>query len=273
MISDPNILAAVMEQIDGALGATDRRPVVIGLCGAQGSGKTTLAGDVLATCAAQGLRCAQLSIDDLYLTRRERAELARRVNPLLATRGVPGTHDVALGRAVLASLDRGEACRLPRFDKARDDRASAEDWETAPARCEVLVFEGWCVGARAQDPASLADPVNALEREEDADATWRGYANTALAGVYAELFDRLDRLVLLAAPDFSVVAQWRQQQEQDLAARSPAASQVMDAASIERFVRHYERLTRHILIEMPGRADLVVRLDRRRHPIAITSRW
>ncbi|HUD31054.1 MAG TPA: kinase [Novosphingobium sp.] len=259
-----------MEQVDAALDGSCRRPVVIGLCGAQGSGKTTLAGEVLEACRARGLRCAGLSIDDIYLTRAARQELARRVHPLFATRGVPGTHDVELGLSIVASLERGEAAPLPRFDKGEDDRVPRISWPSAPAKCEVLLLEGWCVGARPQADWALGEPVNELERTEDADATWRIYANAALAGAYARLFARFDRLVLLAAPDFSVVERWRAQQEAELALRG--GPHVLDAAAIGRFVSHYERLTCHILNEMPDRADLVVQLDAERRPLAITPR-
>ncbi|MFC3212747.1 hypothetical protein [Novosphingobium panipatense] len=114
-------------------------------------------------------------------------------------------------------------------------------------------------------PAQLAAPLNALEREEDAQAIWRGHVNAALAGPYADMFARIDRLVLLAAPDFKVVRDWRGQQEQDLRERigrgEAEGSRVMDDAALDRFVQFYERLTRHALREMPARADLVLHLD------------
>ena len=265
-------MAAVMEQVCGALAMTARRPVVIGLCGAQGSGKSTLATAVESACASAGISAATLSLDDLYLTRAQRQALAIEVHPLLDTRGVPGTHDVPLGMAILDGLQRWGPVPLPRFDKARDDRIAAGEWPLSPPSCQVLLFEGWCVGARAQGAEQLATPVNALEAAEDPDAIWRTYANDALAGEYQALFARLDRLVLLAAPDFAVVQGWRLQQERELAARQPAGEHIMDEARIARFIAHYERLTRHILAEMPGRADLVVRLDGQRRAVAIEAR-
>lgn len=262
---------AVMTQVTDALGSVARRPVVIGISGSQGSGKSTLAAAVEVACAAQGLSCGILSIDDLYLTRAEREGLAARVHPLLATRGVPGTHDVALGLAVLHALSHGKAVALPRFDKARDDRAPRESWPMAPAPCEVLLLEGWCVGARAQDAVDLVEPVNALECVEDADGTWRGFANAALSGVYQSLFSRIDRLVLLAAPGFEVVKGWRLEQERELAASRSEEPGVMDEAGVARFIAYYERLTRYILREMPSRADVVVQLDANRRPVSIFS--
>lgn len=247
-----------------------RAPLVVGICGPQGSGKSTLAALVRRLLAARGLKVATLSIDDLYLTKAERARLAREVHPLLATRGVPGTHDPALGLAVLQALGRPETTALPRFDKAADDRAPETSWPRVEGPVDVVLLEGWCVGARPQPAARLAAPVNALERDEDPDGAWRGFANAALAGPYAPLFARVDRLVLLTAPDFAVVRAWRGQQEARLRARLAAEGRdpalAMDDAALDRFVAHYERLTRWIAEDLPGVTDVVVKLDERRWP-------
>jgi D-glycerate 3-kinase len=259
---DAAVLAAVMALVNAL---PERRPLVLGLCGAQGSGKSTLAAAVVDAARARGLAAATLSLDDLYLTRAERAVLAREVHPLLATRGVPGTHDVGLGLDLLARIDAGETVRLPRFDKAADDRAPEAEWTTVPGPLDLLVFEGWCLGAVAEDASALVDPVNALEASEDADARWRRWVNAQLAGAYAGLFARIDAIVLLAAPGFEVVFDWRLEQE-----RSGAGA--MDAPQVARFIQHYERLTRHVLAEMPGRADLLIRMDRDRTPIKIVNR-
>lgn len=233
---------------------TDAPPLVLGLCGAQGSGKSTVA----ARLAARFDRSAVLGLDDIYLTRAERRHLANTVHPLLATRGVPGTHDVALGMRTIAQIRRGLPTPLPQFAKARDDREPASAWPTAPARCDLLIFEGWCVGAAPQP--ELAAPVNALERDEDADGVWRRYVNAALATDYRALFASLDALVLLMPPDWSTVLRWRTEQEDALRRRGGAGVGVMDAPQLARFVGHYERVTRHIWAEMPARADLCLRL-------------
>lgn len=234
---------------------------VLGISGAQGSGKSTLVAELGQRLGAEGLKVATLSLDDLYRTKAERQALAREVHPLLATRGVPGTHDVALGLTTIDALARGEAARLPRFDKGRDDRAPESGWPLAPAGTQALLFEGWCLGAAPQGQADLAQPVNALEASEDPQAIWRRHANTALAQDYPALWARIDRLVFLAAPDWTVVAEWREQQEAELRTRSPGA---MSPEQVTRFIAHYERLTRWMLAELPGRADLTLWLDRQR---------
>lgn len=265
-------LAAVEAAVRGAMGKSARRPFVLGICGAQGSGKSTLSEALADRMRARGVVTAVLSIDDLYRTRAERAALAREVHPLFAVRGVPGTHDVALGLDILAALDAGRAAALPRFDKARDDRAPAEAWESAAGETALLILEGWCVGARPEAEAALVEPINDLEHDEDADGRWRRAVNAALAGDYQALFARLDLLVLLAAPGFEAVRDWRVEQEHGLArVAGKSAEGVMSDAEVERFIRFYERLTRHILSEMPDRADLVIRLARDRAPLSITS--
>ena len=246
--------------------------VLVGLSGAQGSGKSTAAAALVEVLAREDLPATALSIDDFYLPRAARAELARTVHPLLATRGVPGTHDVELAQATIDSLAGDEPVLLPSFDKGIDDRRPRREWRQVTGPLRVVILEGWCVGARPQSQAQLATPINALERDEDADGTWRAHVNAALSGPYRPLFDRLSPLVLLEAPSFEVVHGWRAEQERKLRQRLESAgadtSRVMDDAGIARFIAHYERVTRHILAEMPHRADHVIRLSTSR-----TARW
>jgi D-glycerate 3-kinase len=234
-------------------------PLIVGLSGSQGSGKSTLCRMLEAILReAHGLHAATLSLDDLYLTKAERQDLARTVHPLFATRGVPGTHDVALGRAVLDAVRarQPDLC-LPRFDKARDDRAPETQWPVIAAPLEVLLFEGWCMGARPQAEADLVQPVNQLEAEEDPEGLWRRHVNTQLAGPYRALFDAPDVTIMLAAPGFEAVLGWRQLQEAKLRERTGLG---MSEAQVVRFVMHYERITRHLLVDLPGRADCVITL-------------
>jgi D-glycerate 3-kinase len=260
-------LAAVCRPLAEAAAAAQARrgrTAIVALCGSQGSGKTTIAAVTRRLLEDRGLKTAVLSLDDLYLSHEARARLAREVHPLLATRGPPGTHDVELGLQTLSALTRTRAIRLPRFDKARDDPAPSRARPVFEGPADVVLFEGWCVGARAQPREALKAPLNALERDEDPDGRWRGFVNTALAAAYPTIFERHDLLALLAAPGFEVVASWRAEQEAKLRARTGRG---MGEAEIVRFVAHYERLTRWILEEMPPRADLVFRLAPDRTPL------
>lgn len=238
-----------------AAAATGKTAFVVGINGAQGSGKSTLCGFLEGILAVDfGLRAVTLSLDDVYRTHAERLALARDVHPLLVTRGVPGTHDIDLARRTLAALGRVGTVAVPRFDKQRDDRVPQQQWPLVVAPVDIVLFEGWCVGASPQPASALATPVNRLEAEEDADCRWRTHVNAALAGEYAALFDTIDLLVMLRAPGFENVRGWRGLQEQK-------AGGAMGAAALDRFIAHYERLTRHMLETIPAKADIVVSID------------
>lgn len=240
--------------------AQSRRTLIVGISGCQGSGKSTLA-ELLVLLLKQmmGLRCINLSIDDFYHTHAHRQELARTVHPLLATRGVPGTHDVALAIATLKALSSEGEVAIPRFNKGIDDRAPQESWPHLLAPVDVVVLEGWCLSVGPQSEEELVAPINELEANEDAEGRWRRYVNTQLLGPYKEFYDMVDFLVFLKAPDFAKVYEWRQRQEDKLAARvrGEDAKRVMNPAQLKRFIQHYERLTRHGLNTLPERADVV----------------
>ena len=253
--------AILADAIEKAMNERGSWPLVVGLCGPQGSGKSTLA----AALENRFPGAVTLSLDDLYLTRAERERLAGEVHPLLVTRGVPGTHDIGLGLDTLAALDRGEPVRLPRFDKARDDRVDSAHWPPAPERCQLVIFEGWCVGASPQPDDALIAPINRLECERDPDGSWRGYVNAALAGPYAALFSRIGFLAFLRAPAWEQVFAWRLEQEEALRRVRPDGERLMEETELRTFISHFERLTRWMLGEMPRRADLTLQLaaDRR----------
>lgn len=241
------------------------RPLIVGINGSQGSGKTTLCRFLEALLLEHNQRAVTISLDDIYLTSTERAALAKECHPLFATRGVPGTHEVALGQAILDSLVDGLPIELPRFDKASDDRA-AEPTEVL-SRNDVILLEGWCVGAKPQPEAALVAPINRLEAEEDASGKWRREVNRRLATDYADFFDRIDVLVMLEVGSFDMVRAHRKRQEQRLAARRPDGTAVMDDAALDRFLMHYERLTRWMLEEMPARADIRIPIGEDQRPL------
>lgn len=247
-----------------------RRPLLIGVNGSQGSGKSTMTA-FLAELLRQdfGLTTEVLSLDDLYLTRTERQHLAAAVHPLLATRGVPGTHDLALGLRVIRTALGGEGMmRLPRFDKSIDDRAREDLWPEVRAPLDILLFEGWCIAAEPVPAADLLQPLNPLEADEDSDGRWRSYVNAQLAGPYRALFDSLDLGIMLRAPDFDQVVSWRLKQEHKLIARTGRG---MDDAAVRRFVMHYERITRRMLAKPPARMDVIFDLDRDQVPVRATG--
>ncbi|MCO4757824.1 MAG: hypothetical protein KC477_07360 [Oceanospirillaceae bacterium] len=249
-------------------------PLVVGINGAQGAGKSTLF-NLLEVILTEGfnLKVVGFSIDDLYRTHAEREQLGEDIHPLLATRGVPGTHDVQLGIDILESLCSGDDSRvtkIPVFDKSIDDRCSSEVWQEWFGPADVIVLEGWCVGATPQTDEALSSAINELELHEDQDAEWRRYVNTQLQAEYASLYEMMDVLLMLKVPSMDAVFEWRSLQEKKLAERvkyiydtqQPTDHlRIMDEGQIKRFIQHYERLTRHMLDEMPGRADVTLLLN------------
>lgn len=237
---------------------------VFGITGLQGTGKSTLSAQVAALAEARGLRAVVLSIDDLYLDQPERQRLGREVHPLLATRGAPGSHDLALGRATFDALRAGRA-RLPAFDKISDRRLPESDWARIDGVPDLVLFEGWFHKVPPQAEAALVAPINALERDDDPDGTWRRWCNAVLAG-YAPLWAELGALLFLQGPGFEQVPEWRGQQERTLAAANPGR-RTMTQAEVERFVLFFERVSRQALATLPGIADWTVPVDAQRRVI------
>ncbi len=255
--------AIILADILAALTLTDARPQVVGISGAQGSGKTTIARHLAAGAQERGLRATTLSLDDFYFSRAERRRIAAATNPLFVTRGAPGTHDVALAQRVIGALKNGLAAPAPVFEKARDEPLARADWPIVPAGLDLVVFEGWCLGARPQGQDSLTAPINTFERAFDSDGGWRRAVNESLGGAYQSLFAMIDRLVFLRAPTFEIVLRWRTEQERALAAapRMRPSPGLMTAEEISFFIQHFERITRWMMEETPGRADLTLHLD------------
>ena len=240
-------------------------PLLIGIQGSQGSGKSTFAAFLKMLLEYEfRLSTLVMSIDDFYLTRAERIRLSEQVHPLFLTRGVPGTHDIELLRQVFELARNQTNFDVPVFDKAVDDRADKRDWQKVDGPLDVVILEGWCVGVSSQAPSELDKPLNELERLQDLDGRWRCSVNEALAGPYRELFVQLDQLVALQAPSFECVYGWRLLQEQKLADRlrqqGKSMERTMSPAELKQFISHYQRLTEHALRTMPDRAHCLLQL-------------
>lgn len=232
--------------------------LVVGISGAQGTGKSTLA-KVLQGLLSDTYNVVTLSLDDLYLNQNKRKELASSIHPLFATRGVPMTHDVNLGMQTLEKLQCGQGeVLLPRFDKQTDNPKANQDWESCQTPVDIVLFEGWCLGITPQSDDVLMKPINKLEADEDKQGIWRKQVNDALKSEYKTLFQMIDKLIYLKAPSFESVFAWRKQQEQETFAQQPSSG--MNDKALRRFMAHYERLTRHGLRAAPQTADVLLTL-------------
>lgn len=252
---------------------------VLGVSGGQGAGKSTLS-HLLVEILAHGYakKAITFSIDDIYLSHAERQQLAADIHPLLATRGVPGTHDPLLGLYLLQQLKvagEGDLVHLPVFDKAIDDRLPPDQWRVVEGPFDLIILEGWCVGAMPQTEDELLEPVNELERHEDADGIWRQFVNDELSGPYIELFAAIDNLLMMKVPGMEQIFDWRLKQEEQLRScrrTGTSANRMMNADDIKRFIQHYERISLSMLEEMPDRADIIIELNAGQQPESITVR-
>ncbi len=245
----------------------EHKPQVLGISGGQGSGKSTMA-SFIRFFAEQifDLKAVILSIDDIYLTKDERQKLANTVHPLLATRGVPGTHDIHLGKQLIESLLTAEddkTTNIVRFDKLSDDRLPEEHWESFTGRPDFVIFEGWCIGAEAQPTDQLTFPINTLESEEDKGGTWRHWVNQQLTDTYPELFDLIDQQIYIKVPSIDSVYNWRQEQEEGLkkSDKNKVRAKGMTGDELQRFIMHYQRITEYMVGSMTKKADWYISLD------------
>lgn len=257
------------------------RTLIVGINGCQGSGKTTLADYLCTRLKDRGLKVTAISIDDFYLTRLQRQQLALEVHPLLSTRGVPGTHDLELALDTLHQLSANSgAVRVPKFNKAQDDRFPQEQWPEEPETpLDIIILEGWCVGITAEAESALLAPINELESLQDPDGQWRSFINQQLVSNYPELWQLIDRLIMLQAPSFSCVYQWRLEQEQKLSEELSSSAggnkkhnladhHIMSAEQVKTFIQHYERLTRHSLKYLPKVCQHLFQLSSKRQVAA-----
>ncbi|CAH9017825.1 kinase [Candidatus Nitrosacidococcus sp. I8] len=253
-----------------------KNPLVLGLSGAQGSGKSTLSRFlevILTTYFHQ--KVATLSLDDFYLSHGKRQQLAKKVHPLFVTRGVPGTHDTILAIKTLESLksaNQDSITQFPKFDKGLDNRLPDAEGIIFQGRPDIIIFEGWCVGTHPESDQQLIVPINQLEIEEDKDSAWRHYINQVLHHDYAKLFSLLDRLIFIKIPSFQTVCKQRLEQEQSLAHsnqqrylnKRTSEIKIMDKVAIKRFIAHFQRITEYMLREVPSYADMVLEINDRR---------
>lgn len=240
---DERLTGLVRRWVEGGQGGA--RPPIIGVSGAQGSGKTTLCRDLAAR-----LNLAHFSIDDVYLTKAERARRAVTTHPLFATRGPPGTHDLALANATITALTQAVGAShtpIPVFDKLADDRRPSTDWTVFAGRPNAILIDGWCLGATPIAEAELVAPLNDLEARADPDGAWRRAWNQALAGDYRRWFGRFDAMLYLRNPSFDIVLDWRCEQEASALRVLPEDLPRRRRAELAYFVQHYERLTRHMM--------------------------
>ena len=238
-----------------------RKTLFLGFSGGQGSGKTTIAGILKIILKIFFKRSIYVSsIDDFYKTAERRNEMSKKVHPLFKTRGVPGTHDIDLIKNFfnLAKRKNFKKIKIPRFDKSRDDRLKKKYWLNIKKKPEIVILEGWCVGARSQSNSLIKKPINDLEKYEDKDSKWRKYVNKKLNNEYKFFFKMIDHFIFMKIPNFKMVFKWRLLQENKLRKKSYLNKKVMSINEIKRFIMFYERITLQMIKDLSKSASIVM---------------
>jgi len=241
----------------------DNKTKIIGLAGGQGAGKSTVTGILKFIFKKKyGLNLCCFSIDDFYKTKAERRKMSKKIHPLFLTRGVPGTHDLGLINKTIKKLKtkKFKTVLIPKFDKSIDDRLKKNKWQKIKNRPNIIIFEGWCVGARHQKDIELKNPLNPIEKKYDLNLVWRRTVNYYLKNQYKKLFNKLDKLIYLKAPDFDWVFRWRLHQEEKMKLTSKD-KKIMSKSEVRNFIMYYERLTKHMMRDLKNISDLIVYLD------------
>jgi D-glycerate 3-kinase len=237
---------------------------IIGLAGGQGAGKSTITQVLkLILEIKYSLSVVCFSIDDFYKTSRERIEFAKKVNKLFKTRGVPGTHDTNLIKKIFIDLIKKKfrSMLVPRFDKSKDDRFQKKYWQKIKQQPNIIIFEGWCVGARPQQNKDLLKPINILEKKQDLNSKWRLRVNKELKNAYKKIFIKINMLIFLKVPSFNCVYKWRLLQEKKLKLTSEG-KKIMSSSQVRKFIMYYERITKQMIKDLPNKAHVVLYLDK-----------
>ena len=243
-----------------------KKTLIIGLAGGQGSGKTTIS-TILALILKKyfKLKVFKVSIDDFYKTRRDRKLLSKNKHPLLMTRGVPGTHDIDLMLNFFKKIkDKNfKSLQIPKFNKSIDDRFPKRLWYKIKSKPDIVIFEGWCVGAKAQSSSQLKKSINSLEKIYDKDARWRGYVNSQLKTKYKTLFSQLDELLFLKAKNFNLLREWRLKQERKLRAQTKNKKnlKIMNSGDIISFMQTYQRITQQMFKDALKSSSIIINLN------------
>ena len=239
--------------------------LILGFSGGQGSGKTTVTGILKIILKKFFKRRIHVSsIDDFYKTLEDRNKISNKIHPLLKTRGVPGTHDINLVKNFFNIIRKKKfkKIKLPKFEKAMDNRLEKKYWFNIKQKPEIVILEGWCVGARPQSNSLIKRPINILEKYEDKDLKWRKYVNEKLKKEYKKLFAMVDHFIFMKIPNFNVVLKWRLLQENKLKKKSHLQKEIMSYNEIKRFIMFYQRITLQMITDLSKSASVFMLLKK-----------
>jgi D-glycerate 3-kinase len=184
---------------------------------------------------------------------------------MLLTRGVPGTHDIDMMLKFFKKVKnkKFKRLKLPTFNKAIDDRFNKKRWYDLKEKPDVIIFEGWCVGAKAEKNNTLNKTINLMEKNKDKKKIWRKYVNQQLKSKYKNLYSQLNCLIYLRAKNFNLLQKWRLKQERKLLLNSKKNSKlkIMNKEVVLSFMQTYQRVTQNMFKNMPKYASIILNLN------------
>ena len=230
------------------------------ISGSQGIGKSTLLKIIEKNVLKfYEKKILTLSLDDYYLSKKERLILSKKIHPLLITRGVPGTHDInKLIKDVISFQNKKYPIIKPIFDKLKDDRSRKR--EKIIKKADILILEGWCCGSPPIEKKYLYKNINFLEKKEDPEMIWRNFYNQKLKNEYAYLFNLFGKKIFLKSPAFDYVLNWRFKQEKMMIKKNN--KKIMNKNELKYFISHYEKITKSMIKVLPKRANIVIKIDK-----------
>lgn len=233
------------------------QPLIQGILGGQGTGKTTLSSILQFILTQHGYTSLSLSLDDLYKTYQERQDL-QLTDPRLIWRGPPGTHDIELGIEILDRIKQKQyPLSIPRFDKSlhqgQGDRSNSDLIPSA----DIIFFEGWFVGVHPINNDNFNHPPDPIITS--ADQLFARDNNSRLAD-YIPLWQRLDRLMILFPQDYRWTKQWRIEAEHRMKKQGKSG---MSDEQIIQFVEYFWKALHPELFVLPliEKADIFFELD------------
>ena len=228
--------------------------------GSQGIGKSSFINIISKTIEKfYNKRILLLSLDNYYLSKKQRLLLSEKKHKLLITRGVPGTHNIEKLVKNINQFNKGKyPITIPLFDKLTDDKSKSIKMKT---KFDILFLEGWCCGSSEIPKKILYKNINNLEKIKDPKYQWRNFYNNKLKMEYKKLFKLFDELIFLKTSSFDNVFKWRFKQEKYNQSKNKKSKR-MSADEIKIFIQHYEKITKWMLKDLNKKAQVVIKFEK-----------
>ena len=226
------------------------------VAGSQGSGKSSLSKLIkLYLEKFYNKSVVIISMDDFYLSKKQRTQLSKNIHPLFLTRGAPGTHDFELlNRKIMQIFDKEFPVYLPIFDKVTDTRKRTY---RKVLKGDVIIFEGWCAGAQPVNQSYLQKNFNNLEKYKDKNFIWRNSYNEYL-NEYQKIFSQFNYFIYFQFNQWSHVLDWKYKQELELRDKK---KDLALKKYLKEFIQYYEKVSKWMHLKVPKYCNILIKLN------------